>query len=114
MMKRSRINPISKKRRERSGVPGKLQIVRLYGEDMQRLRLAAFCRSGGRCEMMRDGERCGYRITWENSELAHIRSRGAGGSDVIENVFMSCKFRKDGEPGCHALSHNAGGKPCSS
>ena len=110
-MKRSRINPVSKKRRQRSGKPGKLGIVRLFGEDMKRLRRAVFVRSGGRCEMDRDGRRCEYPITWSNFELAHIRNRRMYG-DTLENTLASCKQRSDGEPGCHVLSHNAGGRPC--
>ena len=111
-MKRSLPNPISKKRRARSGKAGKLGIVRLYGDDMLKLRGIAFLRSEGRCEM-RDGHgvRCGYPITFENSELAHVRNRRMFG-DTLDNVLMSCKERFDGRLGCHALSHNAGGKPC--
>ena len=110
-MKRSRINPISKKRRNRSGIPGKLQIVRLYGEALTELRWEAFRRSEGRCEMQRFGQRCNYPITFENSEMAHVQNRRMYG-DVIDNVLMSCKHRRDGDPGCHVLSHNSEGKPC--
>ena len=106
LIQRSRISPVSKTRRSRSGKPGKLGIIRLYGNDIKDLRLKAFIRSGGYCEMQRDRVRCGWPITFENSELAHIVGRGRGGSDVIDNVLMSCKFRSDGEPGCHHLQHN--------
>lgn len=104
-MKRSRINPISKKRRNRSGQPGNLGIVRLYGEALTELRWEAFRRSDGRCEMQRFGQRCNYPITFENSEMAHVRNRRMYG-DVIDNVLMSCRIRKDGDTGCHHLSHN--------
>jgi hypothetical protein len=107
-MKRSgRINPISKKRRSRVG---KLGTVRLVGRDMELLRYQAFIRSGGYCEMTREGKRCLWPITFESMELAHIKSRGAGGSDVLDNVLCSCKLRSDFKPGCHKLQH-AGGKP---
>ena len=111
-MKRSRIPPISAKRRQRSGKPGHLGIIRLYGADMQALRLEAFERSGGRCEMQWNDRRCDYPISFENFELAHVVSRGAGGSDTLDNVLCSCKWRADGHPGCHVLSHNTGGTPC--
>ena len=112
MKRSSRPNPISKKRRARSGKPGKLGVIRLYGTDLKMLRTAAIVRSRGKCEMERDGQPCNEPITWANSEMAHIVSRGAGGSDVLDNVLMSCKLRRDGKPGCHTLSHNSGGKPC--
>lgn len=112
-MKRTRINPISQTRRSRSGKPGKLGTVRLYGDDLEALREEAFIRSGGHCEMERDGERCNYRITRTNSEMAHVRNKRMYG-DTPDNILMSCKNRIDGQPGCHTLSHNAGGKPCPS
>ena len=110
-MKRSRINPISKKRRARSGIAGKLGIIRLYGRDMEALRMAAFLRSKGFCEMLRPTDhpafsavRCYEPITWETFELAHIKARRNGG-DTMDNVLVACKT-------CHRNSHNAGGKPC--
>lgn len=110
-LKRSRLNPVSKTRRSRSGKPGKLGIVRLYGEDMTKLRREAFERSRGLCEMMRNGVFCFWPITFDNMELAHIRNKRMYG-DTIDNVQCSCKARSDGQPGCHALSHNSSGKPC--
>ena len=65
-------------------------IVRLYGEALTELRWEAFRRSEGRCEMQRFGQRCNYPITFENSEMAHVRNRRMYG-DVIDNVLMSCK-----------------------
>lgn len=110
--RKTRINPISKTRRSRSGKPGKLGIVRLYGLDLGRLREQCLERSGGQCEFQRGQSRCTARISWDNFEMAHIVGHGAGGSDVIDNVMASCKWRRDGKPGCHTLSHNANGKPC--
>lgn len=100
-MKRTRLNPISKKRRERSGKPGKLGRVRLYGLELTKLRLACLVRDKYRCV------KCGKSVTWESFEMAHIQSRGAGGSDVLENVQTMC----GGPEGCHQLSHNCGGRP---
>ena len=110
-MKRSRINSVSKTRRSRSGRAGNLGIVRLYGKDMEALRWQAYERSGAHCEMQRDGQRCNYPIHSLNMELAHVRNKRMYG-DTLDNVLCSCKMRADGEPGCHALSHNAGGHPC--
>jgi len=48
---------------------------------------------------------CKGKITLESMHWAHIKSRGAGGPDSVENTLASCDH-------CHALSHNAFGKPC--
>src|ERR1017187_1126923 len=91
------------RRKRKSGVTrGNLGIVRLYGKDLTRLRWQAFQASGGFCQMQRGEKLCGEPITWGNSEMAHVRNKRMYG-DVIENVRMSCKFRRDGEAGCHLL-----------
>jgi hypothetical protein len=97
-VKRSRINPISKKRRLRSGIAGKLGIVRLFGKDMEALRLTAYLRSNGFCEMERDGSRCYEPVSYEYCELAHIRAKRNNG-DSLDNVLISCRA-------CHHRSHN--------
>lgn len=102
------IRSIARRKRPRTSKT----VTRLEGWALSNLRLEAFNRSGGTCELQRGHNRCREPITWENSEMAHIQGRGAGGADVISNVQMSCKWRLDRQPGCHALSHNAGGKPC--
>ena len=106
-MKRTRLNPISKKRRLRSGIAGKLGITRLYGKDMEALRLAAYLRSQGFCEMMAVTgvgalARCFAPVTWEGFELAHIKAKRNGG-DSMDNVLVACAP-------CHRNSHNP--KPC--
>ncbi|PYU21176.1 MAG: hypothetical protein DMG30_18410 [Acidobacteria bacterium] len=50
-----------------------------------------------------DGERCEKRITWGSFHLAHIVSRGRGGSDVLSNVLAV-------DPECHAAEHRKGRK----
>ena len=109
-LKRSPLRTKPKRQRKPSALKPDVP-VRLTGLAMQRLRIDALARSGGFCEMERAGKRCMEPISWESMELAHIKSRGAGGSDTLDNVLASCKWRRDGQPGCHALSHNAGGKP---
>jgi 5-methylcytosine-specific restriction endonuclease McrA len=71
---------------------GHLGITRLTGDDMYDLRLSVFTRDRFECA------RCGTKVTWDNGELAHIESRGRGGSDVESNVETSCKK-------CHRDEH---------
>jgi 5-methylcytosine-specific restriction endonuclease McrA len=100
-VKRSRISPVSQARRARSGVPGKLGITRLYGEAMTALRRFVFNRDKWICQ------KCGAPCSWASGHLAHIVSRGAGGSDTPENMRLLCSD-------CHTgnrSEHNCGGKP---
>ena len=70
--------------------------VRLSGPEMAVLRQDAFNRSHGQCEnsVTNERDRCPVRIYWGSFHLAHIISRGRGGSDTIENVLACC-------PDCH-------------
>lgn len=103
-MKRSRINPISKRRRARSGIPGKLGIVRLYGSALESLRLACFERDHGCCQW----PECGKRLPFDGhvmqrAHMAHIRNKRMWG-DTLDNVRILC-------PEHHLVSeHNP--KPC--
>jgi 5-methylcytosine-specific restriction endonuclease McrA len=83
----------------RSGVPGKLGRIRLRGEALADLRRACFTRDGWTCCD------CPRRVSWATGHMAHIKSRGAGGSDVLDNVRTLCAD-------CHAKEHNCGGHPC--
>lgn len=80
---------------------GKLGIIRRNGKDMAQLRQEVFERDKFRCCD------CGKLVSWDSGHLAHIKSRGAGGSDVELNLRTLCAL-------CHAKEHNAGGKPCPS
>lgn len=93
-MKRSRLSPVSKKRRK-SRV-GKLGIVRLAGKDMESLRQAAYDRSMGLCEMKLKG--CEKYAGWISGNLAHVRTKRNNG-DTIDNVLWACAH-------CHIQSHN--------
>lgn len=73
--------------------------VRLNAQEMRQLRQEAFARSAGQCENSADGRRCATRINWSSFHLAHIVSRGRGGSDVVSNVLACC-------PECHWDSHH--------
>lgn len=79
----------------RSGVPSKLGIIRLKGPALKALRRARWLLDRKRCTD------CGRMVNEQSFELAHMIGRGAGGSDVIENVRTKCGF-----DGCHHREHN--------
>lgn len=105
------INPVSRKRRKRSGVPGKLGIVRLYGPALGKLRLECFERDNYRCQRILQPDadfpfprRCLKRVRFErgypdSGHMAHKQNKRMYG-DVIENVDTNCEH-------CHlVLDHN--------
>jgi hypothetical protein len=74
--------------------------IRLKGEPLMMLRLACLQRDRGRCR------ECHVRVSdslpdWHplKYDMAHIKSRGAGGSDTLENVRTLCHQ-------CHTKEHN--------
>jgi 5-methylcytosine-specific restriction endonuclease McrA len=78
----------------RSGVVGKTGRIRLKGKALEELRIAVFQRDAFRCS------ECDRSVTWESGHLAHIISRGAGGSDTMENTRVLCST-------CHLVGeHN--------
>lgn len=109
MKRRSRINPISKKRRQRSGVAGKLGIVRLYGEDLKRLREAVYLRDEGRCQFIENGVKCNKWLpldgtVFQRAHMAHIGSKRLVG-DALETTRVLCYTH-------HIVVEHGGGKPC--
>lgn len=101
-LKRTRLKPISDKRRKRNGKPGKCGIVRLYGKDLKALREMCFHRDHERCVQ------CARKLVlkrgcWNSMHMAHLRTKRNNG-DTLENVRSLC-------PDCHSKSHNCGGKP---
>ena len=82
----------------RSGIPGKLGRIRLKGEALALLRRQCFTRDGWCCVD------CRRQVSWATGHMAHIKSRGAGGSDVLQNVLTKCAW-------CHQKEHNCGGQP---
>lgn len=87
-----RRSPLKKKpRRAYESAPWRRKKIRLDAKGMLELRQDALYRSGLRCENSIDGERCNKRIAWHNFHLAHIVSRGRGGSDCLKNVLAACQ-----------------------
>ena len=87
----------------RSGVVGKTGRLRLKGEALAALRRECYQRDGQACVD------CGAHVYWVpgytgSMHMAHIQSRGAGGSDVLSNVLTKCAD-------CHMKEHNCGGRP---
>lgn len=82
----------------RSGIHGKTGTLRLRGKELEALRRAVFERDCWKCK------ECGVSCGWVTGHLAHIQSRGAGGSDTESNTRLLCAK-------CHSREHNAGGKP---
>lgn len=67
------------------------QRVRLKGRHMEALRLSCYLRDGGKCCICGcDLSLTGEHPVWPPMHMAHIKSRGAGGSDVIGNVRSLC------------------------
>lgn len=74
--------------------------IRLSGRELENLRLACLQRDKGKCR------ECGARVSdslpaWHplKYDMAHIRSRGAGGSDELGNVKTNCHE-------CHMKAHS--------
>jgi len=77
--------------------------IRLRGPALTALRKLCWARDRGVCQ------ECGCLLFWEPRfpgdprayDMAHIKSRGAGGSDVIDNVRALCHAD-------HMREHNKG------
>jgi 5-methylcytosine-specific restriction endonuclease McrA len=71
---------------------GKLGIVRLTGKDLWELRRICWLRDNGRCRKC--NEQTAYFPRFDGDplayDMAHIKSRGAGGSDTLDNVQTLC------------------------
>lgn len=76
--------------------------IRLKGKAYEKFRLEVWKRAGGRCEIcgawspLRD--RDGVFDVFTSGHISHIKSRGSGGSDTLDNVKWSC-FK------CHSKHH---------
>jgi hypothetical protein len=88
-IRRTRLKP--KPRTDKTSAPWRREKIRLGPAGMHQLREDTLYRSGLRCENSIDGKRCPRRINWMNFHLAHIVSRGRGGSDVLANVLACCQ-----------------------
>jgi hypothetical protein len=91
-----------RKRKPRSGnvTVGKTGRIRLRRKALEALRMARFEYDGFRCQW----KGCGVKVCWDGpnaGHLAHIQSRGAGGSDTMENTRTLCEVH-------HRLEHQKG------
>lgn len=76
----------------------KPKTVRLKGKAMEQLRWQVYRRANGFCET------CGKWVGFADGHLSHIKSRGAGGGDTLENTRWKCVE-------CHSgLEHTKGVK----
>jgi hypothetical protein len=72
----------------------KPKTIRLKGKAYAKLRLEAWVRAGGCCEDCFRYVPLKGDTVFEIAHLSHIKSRGAGGSDTLDNVKIKCY-------GCH-------------
>ncbi len=64
----------------------------LFGVDMRNRRQEVFDRDKGRCQG------CRKPVGWQSGHMHHVKHRGRGGSDDLENLAWAC-------PDCHAKEH---------
>jgi len=90
-IRRSPLKP--KPRQHKESMPWRRPKIRLNGREMLELRQNAFARSQGQCEnsVTEEKDRCPVRFHWGSFDLAHIVSRGRGGSDSLDNVLAVCR-----------------------
>ena len=100
-LRRSALRP--KPKQTKLSAPWRSPKVRLDAIGMRDLRILAYQRAAGQCENEVNGERCKQMIWWTSFHLAHLVSRGRGGSDCLENVLATC-------PECHLAEHRQGRK----
>ena len=67
---------------------------RLDADGMTKLRMQRFGMDDFRCQHVTSHGlafvKCMAQVTWLTGHLAHIKSRGAGGHDTIENTYTCC------------------------
>lgn len=83
------IPKVAKGKAKRSGKPGKLGIVRLYGKAKTALRRECYARDNEGCV------ECGDWVPFSGPlmhrmHMAHIVGLGRGGSDILSNVRTLC------------------------
>lgn len=71
--------------------------TRLKGKAMEQLRRECFERDKGICQV------CGKYASWEQGHMAHVKSRGAGGGDTLDNVKWKCPY-------CHICKEHGKGE----
>lgn len=88
-MKRSPLHRRTPIRQRRATPRNRKTVVRLCGDAMEQLRWRVYRRDGGRCTAC-DKPVPLYGSVFTRGHLAHIKSRGAGGSDTAENTRLRC------------------------
>jgi 5-methylcytosine-specific restriction endonuclease McrA len=71
------------------------QPIRIKGKKLEALRRACFERDMYCCA------ECCRNVTWNTGHMAHIKARGRGGSDTLDNVRALCQR-------CHVQEHSNG------
>lgn len=94
--------PIRARKKPQTRV-GNLGIVRLSGKALEELRMVCWLRDNGRCQVCRELVYFAARVDGDPLayDMAHIKSRGAGGSDELNNVRCLCHQ-------CHMKEHAKG------
>jgi 5-methylcytosine-specific restriction endonuclease McrA len=73
--------------------------IRLVGLELEQLRIDCWNRDGRRCVICLRPVRL-KAGSFDSLHMAHVKGRGAGGPDVLENVVAKCMD-------CHSgLEHN--------
>lgn len=104
-LRRTRKLTAAPKRPKQSRVGKATGTIRLDAVDMSNLRKDAYSEARGFCQMKLVCS--GGYVPWKDGHLAHVKSRGAGGSDALTDangkrqVLWSCA-------GCHIRSHAYG------
>ena len=89
---------------DRSYIETRTGRVVLFGQDKTKLRREIYARAGGRCEILREGKRCGKFAPWDgigHGELVHIRNKAFKRNDTLEFTEWGCRA-------CHARRDHPG------
>lgn len=96
-------------RKRRATPRNRKTVIRLCGTALAHLRYQRWVRDLCRCQaILEDGKSvCGVEVYFQARfdgdplafDMSHIQSRGAGGSDTLENVRTKCHS-------CHMAEHN--------
>jgi len=68
---------------------GKAGITRCTGLDLEELRIDCWNRDNRKCVVCLRPVRI-FSGGFDSMHMAHIQGRGAGGGDVLENVYTKC------------------------
>lgn len=77
----------------------KQKTIRLTGKAYTELKAMVYARDNGRCQYCDRWVPLNGSSEYDTAHLAHIKSRGSGGSDTPENTRILCFT-------CHRKEHN--------